>query len=266
MALDFGGTFNQELNIAIQEGRGAAASVIGQTCDVRRLDGTTSISVSNNAPVLRHFPFIPRRAKKQHIENTAFDLLVFESTCDGTFLQIGDLCTQTGYLNDGSRFTVAQLRPTQKNLWVRTEANVSISRPIPQAGAAAQQPSGGAVATSGYAGIWKAEDEQLQLSFGLYTFTTMPGTPAQVACGLQPLNRVRDASSGFSPGAGPQVPTSLYREHFLAYLPLLPGVQLNELDRIHFGMADAYEIIFPFTTEQTGFAGYILLVEKMGTS
>lgn len=266
MEIDFGGTFNQEIDQAIQEGRGAAASVIGQTADVRRLDDTTNVSIANNTPVLANFPFIPHKASKKNIENTTFDILIFEATCDATYLQIGDLCTQTGFANDGSRFTVAQKRPTQKTLWVRTEANVSLSRPHPGAGAASQQPRVGAVATPGYGGVWKKNDDQLQLASGLYTFTSTPGTPAQVQCGLQPLNRVRDPSSTFSPGAGPQIPTALYREHFLAYVPLLPGVQVNELDRLHFGMSDAYEVVLIFTSEQTGLAGYVLIVEKMGTS
>jgi hypothetical protein len=115
----------------------------------------------------------------------------------------------------------------------------------------------GSVVAGGYLGIDKAGEQILTLTDGLYEFTSAGGaTPAGVPCGIQPLNRVKDAKE-------PKLPTVLYREHFLAYIPELPGEQLNELDRLNLPNSDRYEIAMLFSTGETGIAGTVAIVERL---
>lgn len=244
----------------IQRGRGKAASKLGQTYTQYRL-GSTSGSITSGTPIATNFPARIAKASKKAIENQSFDLLVMEATCDNRTLEIGDLLVETGYGSDNGQYWVAQKRPTRETLWVRAESNCNITRPMPTAGAASQQPASGPELVDGWAGVQKDTEQILTLQNGLYSFTSTAGaTKAVIPAGLQPLNRIKDARD-------PDIPTALYREHFLVYLPLLPGAILNELDRISFSnMGDAYEIALMFTTEQTGLSGWILIVEKLARS
>jgi hypothetical protein len=154
------------------------------------------------------------------------------------------------------------MRPMQPTLWIRTEAACTITRPAPSAGRASQQPSSGAVATTGYGGITKSQEQVLTLVDGLYEFVD-PGqpsvNPATVYCGAQPTQRIRD-------GREPKIPTSLYREHFQIYCPNLPGAFIRELDRFSFpNTGDRYEVAMLYTTVTTGLTGYILIAEKLST-
>lgn len=259
MGYGVGPTFLQIIDQAIQTGRGAAASVLGQTYDVRRLSPTTNVSISQNVPVISQFDSRSRRiVQKVAIENQIFDLIVFNMTCDNTSLELGDVLNETGYeAESGDIFTIASFRPTRETLAVRTESNISISRPNPSAGQAGQQPAAGAVATEGYGGVWKANEKNLVLINGLYAFSTESGaTPATVWCGLQPTSRMRDASS-------PKFPFTEYRTEYLIYCPLLPGEQINPLDRFNFGGSDRYEVGIVYTSETTGLSGYICKCEKI---
>jgi hypothetical protein len=243
---------------AIQIGRGAAAGVLGQTYSIYRLDSNTNGSITNNDPVYTGYPARVRRTtSKPAIENVTFELLIFEATCDNRVLVNGDVIVQYGYENDFSVFTYAQARPTRETLWARTEAAASITRPMPTAGAAYQQPSSGVVATiPGYSGFAKTFEWPLQLKNGLYSFAENPGSyQAAVQVGIEPLARVRDGNM--------KLPTALYREHFLVYCPLLPGEMLQELDRIRLPNQDCYEVCLMHSTESVGFTGYICIVERI---
>ncbi len=253
----FGPTDIAQIDYAIQQGRGAAASVLGQTYDVRRLSSTTNNSISANTPVISGLQArVARTTSRAKIENQTFDLLVYTALCNNESLQLQDVCTQTGYGNDGSVFTVVQKRPTRDTLWIRTDENVFISRPFPGAGAASQQPLSGSAATPGYSGFTKATEEVLTLSNGLYSFESSGTTPASLYVGLQQLNKVSDARD-------PKIPTVLYRERFLIYVPLIPGEQLVELDRINFPNSDRYECASIFSSDLTGVSGNIVIAEKL---
>jgi hypothetical protein len=245
------------IDFAIQIGRGAAAGVIGQTYDIRRLDDNTNGAISNNPPIFTAYPARVRRTtSKAAIENITFDTLIFQATCDNRVLRDGDLLTQTGYENDGSIFTMAQARPTRETLWVRTEATCSITRPMPTAGAASQQPANGIVATQGYSGFAKSTEIPLTLQNGMYSFSSDPNaTQASVQVGIQPFNRIRDGNI--------KLPTALYREHFMIWVPMLPGEILNELDRVRFQNMDAYEVALIFSTDTVGLSGHICIVERI---
>lgn len=251
------------IDSAIQIGRGAAAAVLGQTYDVYRLGASTGGSVVTGVPQFTAYPARVRRSTmKVAIENAFFDALIYESTSDNRALVLQDVLVQTGYENDDSIFTFAQARPTRETIFVRTESAVTITRPIPPAGAAAQQPLAGPVATLGWGGIDKTNEQVLTLVNGLYAFDGLTATPAVVYCGLQPLNRIKDTSTSTPAG---KMPTALYREHFVIYIPDLPGIMLNELDRINFPNSDRYEVALYHTSNQTGLTGYICVCEKLST-
>jgi hypothetical protein len=264
MAITFPPTAVQQIDLAIQAGLGAAAQVIGQTFDVRRMDQWTNISISSNQPVLSGFPAsVFRTTTKALFENQTLELVVFQATCDRTNLQLLDVCTQTGtYRNDGSVFTVVQMRPLQPTLWMSTPSAVTITRPVPAAGRASQMPVSGPIATPGYSGVTKSTEQILTLVDGLYEFVEpgVPGlNPCTVQCGLQPTQRVRD-------GREPKLPTALYREHFQIYCPIIPGAYIRELDRFSFpSSGDRYEAAMIFTSEMIGLAGYIIVAEKLAT-
>lgn len=252
-----GPTALKQINSAIQQGRGAAASVLGQTYNVFRLGATTTNSVVFGTPAISGFQArIRRTTAKVAVENAFFELLVYTALCNNAPLELQDVLVETGYQNDGGVYTFAQARPTRETLWVRTELNCAITRPTPEGGAAAQMPASGAILASGYGGIPKANEDILTLTDGFYGFAAS-GTPASVYCGLQPLNRVKDGNSLGTP-------TDLYREHFLCYIPNLPGVLLSELDRINAPTMDRYEVVLVYSSDLTGLSGNICIVEKLG--
>lgn len=255
-----GPSFLNIIEPAVQQGRGAAASVLGQTYNVYRLGGTTNNSIVSGTPAITGFQARLRRSKKIAIENQTFDLLVYTAMCDSRSLQLQDVLVETGYESDGGTFVYAQHRPTRETLFVRTEFNVSVTRPMPLAGRSSQFPTSGNLRVSGYSAIDRDTEWPLTLSGGLFAFA-QSGTQCSLPAGLQPLNRVRDGSSLGTP-------TDLYREHFLIYLPMIPGDQLNELDRIAFpnsaGAPDRYECMSIYTSDMTGFSGYIIIAEKLG--
>jgi hypothetical protein len=245
-----------QINGAIQQGRGAAASVLGQTYTVYRLTDQNN-STTNAPPVLTDFPLYFRPAKKISIENEKFTLLAMQGTCNNNYLKLQDILIETGYENDEGVWCFAQARPTQPSIFMRVEQTCSITRPIPKGGAEVQMPASGAIAGPGYAGIPKQYEYVLNLTNGLYSFEPNTATPAAVYCGLQPLNKVRDGSSLGTP-------TDVSRNKFLVYMPNLPGELLDFEDRINMMNQDRYKIDEVFNTDLTGLSGYVLIVEKMG--
>jgi hypothetical protein len=258
----------KQIDFAIQSGRAAAASVIGQTYDIRRLDANTNGSISNNEPVLPAFPASIQRLPKTKAENEIFGLLAYKATCTNLVLAIGDLCTETGYGQDGGVFYVAQKRPLRETIWMRAESAINITRPQPTAGAVSQQPQpsqGWVVAESGtWSGIAKDTEEVLTLTNGLYSFSSDPAaSPAVVYAGLQPRPIVKPGTEPKLPGVG-KLATTLDIETFVIYLPLLPGEEVSEYDRIAFSqIGDRYEVHLVFTTADTGLAGYIIVATKL---
>ncbi len=263
------------LDGAIQTGRGVAAGVIGQTYDVRCLYQPTAAtgSISSQVPVYTNYPARLRRTmKKVAIEDETFTLICFEATCDNRiFFNLNANGTQpiemteTGYESGSNAvYAFAQARPTRETLWMRTESNIAITRMNPSAGKASQQPISGWVGADAgtYGGVQKDTESVLTLNSGAYTFSDASASPASIQCGIQPLNRLKDATKSSAAG---KWPVTLYRELYLAYIPLLPGEQLNELDRLNFPNSDRYEVAIIYTSENTGISGYLMVVEKLST-
>lgn len=252
------------INDAIAQGRGAAAAVLGQSFDVRRLDGTTNSSVSSNDPVLTGLPArIRRTTSKVMVENATFDLLVYNATVDERQLQLQDLLTETGPApyTDGGHFYFVQHRVTRETLWIRAESNCTITRPWPPSGRMDQQPNAGAREVKGWGGPTKSGEQVLTLTNGMYAFGNADDAmPATVYCGLQPMNKIGDTSKSSAAG---QIPTALYRERFCIYVPDLPGVVLNELDRINGPNNDRFEVMLYHNTDEIGLTGYVAICEKL---
>lgn len=256
-------TLVKPIDEAIQQGLGAAASVVGQTYDVRRLSATTNGSISANTPIFTGFPASLRRAKPIAIENFTFKLLCFEATCNRLPLQLVDELTETGYnaMPQGV-YVLAQMRPLVETLLMRVDATCTITRPMPTAGQASTMPPAGFVEQTGMSAPEKSTEQILTLTNGLYAFSNPPVvTPATVQCQLQPYDRIKD-------GRVLGVPTEFYREQFFIYVPELPGEQLDERDRLNFPISgqatDRYVIMSIYTSELTGLSGYIIISEKMG--
>lgn len=245
------------LDFAIQKGRGAVASALGQTYTVYRLTNQSG-SVISGQPLFPAFPARLRKATKVAIENTSFDLECFTATCDNEAIQKQDVLVENGYESDNGIWVFAQERPTRETIWVRAETLCFISRPYTASGSVAEQPASGVTVQTSWGGTSKPIEKYLILTNGLYSYSATATTGASVPVGIQPLNRVRD-------GRIPKVPTTQYRTHHLAYVPLLPGEQLNEQDRINAANGDRYEIMEVHTTDMVGLSGNVCIVEKLAT-
>lgn len=243
----------------IQLGRGVEAAVWGQTHSVYRLTDSTNNSVMAQTPLFTNYPARIRRTRsKEVIEDAVFDLVVFIATCDNRELVLGDTFQETGYGAQSSNiYTFAQVRPTRETVWIRTELNCTLTRPMPTAGQAAQLPASGPAEVLGYGGYQKDTEQVLVLANGEFGFSGVAGLmPASVQVGVQQLNRVRDSNEP------KQMPTRPYREHFLAYIPPTPGEELNEKDIINAGNGDRYVIMSLLQTADAGIAGWICICER----
>lgn len=251
------------LNRIVQNrGRGLAASIVGQTYSLYRMNHNTMGSViSPNSLIYPKFPMYFRgKAAKVHIENTTFDLQIFEAQCDGTKLRVGDILVENGYGSDHGIYCVGQLRPLHPNMIVRVENTSTIEKPHPDAGASEDQPTSGAVwVDQTYGGLRPGGRYELTLQGGLYSMKVQgAGTLASVPVGLQPVNRVGE-------GHKPILPTTFPVTKFLCYIPPLPGYAVNELDVIKAMNGDSYSVSMIYSSEPAGLHGTIAVVEKINT-
>jgi hypothetical protein len=250
-------SFLQAYNAGVQAMRGGLAS-FGQTYDIRRLDGSTNVSIGLNAPVISGFQAsIESRARKKYVENETLNLLAYEATCNNLSLMIGDLCSETGFGSDGGTYYVVEMRPPRPTIWIRAETVCSIARPNPEGGAATQLPESGNFAPPGYGGIPKSSDLVLTLVNGVFSFQES-GDPASIQIGLQMRGRAKD-------GESLGTPSDVYRSEYVAYLPNLSNVVIAPLDRINTASGFRYEVKDSQSTGNIGIAGTICNVEILGT-
>lgn len=253
-----------KINNAINKGRGKAAAVYGQRYNVFRLSSASNVSVNAGTPVHADMNgSFSRYTARNDIEQTMFELLIFSLVADGRQLELGDVLVEdTAYGGDGANYIVGSMRPLHQILAVRAEANVKLSRISSSAGDADNQPVSGSIAPDTYAGS-TAEDELVcVLQNGTYSFvsqSTNP-TPATIPCGLQPQSR-----KGLD--HQPSMPTQVADAYFVAFMPLLPGIDVEETDVITVTTTptstDRYQVAQVFTTQDVGFAGWVLHLVKM---
>jgi hypothetical protein len=262
--MPIGPTAIAQIDLAIQKGRGAAASVAGQTFNVYRLNGSSSGSiVSSGNLVLQQYPArIRRTTSAQVIENAVHGMIEFIAICDNTYIENGDILIETGYgaaLTEPTAYCVVSQRPTRETVFIRTETTCSIVHAHPAAGALVSQPGSGAVFQSGYGGVTPTTNRSILLTAGsYYVDPTGTGSPASIPCGLQPQNKMRDSHVL-------KLPTEFAREFFVLFLPPTPGYQISENDEAKLANQDTYVIRQAYTSDQSGTVGWICLVERKAT-
>jgi hypothetical protein len=239
----------------VQRGRGLVGRYVGQSFNGYRLTNQTGQLVQG-APTVSNF-----RAKMTHytgsaeIENANFGVETFQAVGDDRKLEIGDVMVGFGYGNDTS-YCVAGMRPLKHLIFVRVEQNCSLTKPYDVASAADQMPSGSAtVYTSIYAAQGQFKEIPLVLNSGIYSWSESGGTAAMVPVGLQPHNRLREFPKT-------DLPTELRREFFVAFVPLLNGVQIVENVVINCGNGDRYKVMQVYIG-QFGLVGHNLILQKL---
>lgn len=250
-----------QIDGVIQEGRGVAAAVLGQTYNVYRLSDTSTGSILSGDPLYQSFPARIRKLPSRHkaIEGVIFELVAFESACNNLVLEIGDFLVEEGYGSTGSAYVVAEKRPTRETVLMRCETNCAIMHPYSLAGTQAEQPTSGIVWNDDYGGPEQLYDQNIVLQNGLYaTDPTYTMSPATIPCGLAPLNRIRDSKE-----LG--LPTEIPSTRFVMYVPLLPGYQISQNDKIKAENQDTYLVEQDYTSGDVGISGYILLVARVTT-
>jgi hypothetical protein len=250
----------QYLDSVVQGLRGVAGSMDGQTYDIRRLSGSTNVAIASNAPVISGFQARPLKAHREFIEGTTFELLAMEMACDNRTLLRQDVATENGYKSDGGVWTVAQMRPLDPTIWIRTERVATITRPMPPGGRASQASSGNSIA-AGYLSSNKKDEQVLTLTNGVYAFAESGATAASVQVGLQMSSRVRDGSKD---DAGGSTSDPLPTAQFIAYIPLVPDETLRRLDILNIG-ADRYAIQKLSGSGEVGLTGYVCVCDQIAS-
>ena len=243
------------LNNLVQYGRGRAADIAGQYYDVYRLTNATSGQIVSGAPRYAGFrASLTHWTKPEDIENDTLGAMVFAATCTNTYLEPGDVFVGYGYGSDSAMYVVADERPLKQTILIRCEQAATVTRPTSPADTVTLN-VGTPTIVSGYGGITKSTEQSLILTNGLYSFATS-GTTAMVPFGLQPKFRLREMPPS-------KLPTDTRRENFIGFLPLLPGVIVEENDVISSGSAgDRYRVEQNYISEY-GLQGQILVLEKL---
>jgi hypothetical protein len=235
--------------------KGYVADLYGERYDVRRLDIQTDTAILANFPVINEFRSrIHRITSREIIEAAPFDLVAYEAECDKTNLRLGDLLTESADSPGGLgvSYYFVQAREAREVVWMRADFTMSIWRPKPEGGGAADEPQSGSVFDEGYGGTPEISEMVLTLAGGTYSWSDAPNAiPAAVQCGMQPTSRT-------SPNTELGTPTDLPQDRFSAYIPPLPEVQLRVGDRLTTNdlNVNRYEIQHVFLTP-IGFAGYV---------
>ena len=243
------------LNALVQYGRGRAAQIVGQTYNVYRLGPSVSGQIVSGSPAIAGLSASLTHWKNlKDIENQVFDAITFSATVNNLALAVGDILVGYGYGSDEAMYAVADLRPLKQTILIRCEQSSTVTRPTAPADTIVRNPNGPTDVT-GYNVVTKETEQSLVLTNGSYSFATT-GTAAMVPFGLQPLNKLREYPES-------KLPTDTRREGFVGYLPLLPGVILEENDVISSGSAgDRYRIEQVYIAE-FGLQGNVLLLTKL---
>lgn len=253
--------YTSYLDQIIATGNGIAASIEGQQYQVRRLTPRTNGSILDSKPIGTVFAKITRSTSKALFENQTFDSLIYEAEVDWRSLLLGDVLTEIGPKSDGASYVYAQHRITNEAFWARAEHVATISRPNAEIvdDPATELESGWTFSqtTPGnddYAGRTDATDAVLSLTNGKYSFGG--GIPARIPVGITPIARVSDST-------GKDFAENVARTRFIMYVPPLPGVELQRIDRIDCGDA-SYDVVMAFTNT-VGLVGSACVIEQDDT-
>lgn len=248
----------------IDYGKLQAALNVGQPYSVYRL-GANAAAAFVDPLNLKYSNFRMLRrinTKRENYEGPEhFGTLVYEFIGDATNLFVGDVLLQADpFWGIGDTlvdfFTIqyegvclVAHQPEKKTMAARLDRFGAIYR---------------VQSTPDATGFWDGTlnfAQPLVLTNGVYSFGTVGQTPTPVPLGLQSISRTfEDLVKG--------LPTTTKRTHWECYIPPLPGVHLQESDRI---LMDAnpllpstcsrYTIHHPFNQE-AGFVGYQLVLSR----
>jgi hypothetical protein len=257
----FGPTDLKQIDLAIQAGRGAAASVLGQTYDVYRLSSASNGSILDGEPVITGYQGRLRRiTDRKAIEADPLELIVAEFTLSNVDLELGDILVETGYESDGGRWCFAQARPTRESLFVRCEELVQIYRPrvgnlVPTGTPNAATP-GAPFVSSTFASSDVSTRESLSLTDGVYNFSPPNIAAADIPIGIQMTARAGGTRAN-------ALPSSSATARFVGYIPPLPGITINSDDVLYLDDDHSY-IVNSALQEAPGFQGTVMVLELMG--
>lgn len=251
----------QDFEDLSQEILGIGAELIGTAFDVYRLsdggDGrpATQGSLLNGEPLIRDFYAEFHRVNQaKDLETTPIYDMVFVGLCDATDLRVGDvLVEQDPDKPIGGMFTVADLRPLKRNVFVRTEVAGSLSRSYGLGGTTKLQ------GKIGYQGAGKTSEFPVIVENGYYyigdNHGDEPAVPAAIPFGIQPYKRLGPASKL-------AIPTATHRTEAFVYMPLLQGFLLQQGDVLSDQNGNRY-MIHTLLGYNVGIQGYQIIAESL---
>lgn len=248
----------QAIDELVQYGRGVAAEYVGDPYKVYRLSNGSDGRTPTNGSVVSRMALIKEHYMARMIRiNTAlaveqtnvYDML-FAMLGDATDLKVGDVLVRSGdYRNDNAIYTIGQLRPEAYNMVIRTEVEGSMARSF------GEGDSEQLLGYVKYQGAGKFYEKNFTLKNGWYYVSEPGDIPATIPFGIQPYKRL---------GPMPDIkqPTTTHRTEMFAYVPLLPGLQIEPGDILADQNGNRYQIhtVAVFTT---GLQGYQLISESL---
>lgn len=236
----------QQIDLA----RGIAASIIGQLYDVYRLNAKSSGAiVSPGNLVVGNFPVkMTRNTQSLAFEQAKIYELVYVGLCDVGKLHLGDVLVEKGFRSDRGMFVLAQERPLKPYMFVRVEINGAVTR---QSAISAEPRLG----LGPHQATTKAYESVAQLHNGMFAYV-QGGTPAQVPIGIQIDRRMGQFPRGF------KLPTMNKLEEVSAYVPLLPGLQIQPTDMLADANGNRY-LVHAIQVYTTGLEGYLIKAQKL---
>jgi hypothetical protein len=240
----------QGIQAQIDLARGIAASVIGQLYDVYRLNPkSTGAIVSPSNLVIGNFPVkMTRNTQSLADEQAKIYELVYQGLCDVSRLRIGDILVEKGFRSDPGKFILAQERPLKPYMFVRVEINGAVTR---QSAISAEPLLG----LGPYQATTKAYESVAQLRNGMFAYV-QGGSPAQIPIGIQIDRRMGQTPRGF------KLPTVNKLEEVSAYVPLLPGLQIQPTDMLADANGNRY-LVHAVQIYTAGLVGYLIKAQKL---
>ena len=253
-----------QIQAAIDKGRGKAATVLGQTFNVYRLNSysTGSIIQPSNLVIPGFRAYVKHDSKRIEIESNVIVKAVprFSFTCDSTNIQLGDVFVEradsfrhevsTPY--DGNIFTFAYFRPIRRYVMVSTPISGQISR-------ARNNPNSVDSGQVPWGAMSKSLEQVLILRNGYYSWEAYGGSqsPAVIPMAIQAT-----AGKGELPEPKLRLPTDVKRQTWDIYCGLLPGYIPTESHIVTGANGDRYYIQTP-AFNAVGFVGVQAICEKL---
>lgn len=239
---------------------GQGVQAIADYYDVYRLNDSSSGQVikTANKVISQMQARITFNVPKPLVDSVPLDMLMYSGMLDTRRLQIGDVLVHTGpnlpNNVDGPRvFTLVDVRPLMAPLFMRTEIMGYMSRPHgPEIGDEPLLGDGGDVTTN------KFQEAVYTLNDGLYSVSNEPGTiPAVIPLGFHQHRRVGEKQE-----EAKHMPTATPRATYYAYIPPLPGVQVQPGDVVADNIGNRFRILNVHTFT-TGLQGTQCIMESL---